>query len=312
MRIGGDGGSDGDHNDPKASAQDVRRSTAAILQQMATVAAPSASHPGTADPKDVLYAGSQAPNMMATATTKTKTASPDKVASAKRTLKERDVDHEGSIFDRDSFLSVEDLKVLQEAYEIAGVPEDSPDSVLEANDALRRAFLLSRVEGGIGFSSQQTQALMRKVLADRAALSGTGQNAADRAARLASDEADAEAALSEAEATFAKAEEDGDDELLATLMRVKRAKKMVLQKAKEERERELALEVASQAAWESSRPGFNGTASAEAGGAREVVTTLAVLQLPRRWRVVEARENCKVGVFFCSKLGRAGRPFVLQ
>lgn len=219
---------------------------------MTTVTDPNTTNTNTntaaADPKAAFFAGSQAPKTTTT-TTKTKTtASHDKVADAKRTTEEGGADHKASASDRDSFLSVEDLKVLREACEIAGVPADSPDSALEASEALRRAFLLSRAEGGIGFSSAQRQAFMRKVLADRAALSGAGQEAADKAARLASDEADAEAALSEVEATLAKAEEDEDDQLLATLMLVKRAKKRALEKAKEERERELALEVASQAA----------------------------------------------------------------
>lgn len=252
MRIGGDSGGSGDQNDQKASVQDVRRSAAAILQQMTTATAPNTNHVAAANSTAAVYAGSQAPKITTTTTTtttKTKTtASPSNVVGAKRTMKKRDADHEINASDRNSFLSVEDLKVLQEACEVAGVPMDSPDGMLEASEDLRRALLLSRTEGGIGFSSPQRQAFMQKVLADRAALSGARQEAADTAARLASDEADAEAALTEAEAALAKAEEDEDDELLATLMRIKRAKKRALQKAKEERERELALEVATQAA----------------------------------------------------------------
>ncbi len=245
---GGGGGGSGDHNDDqKASVQDVRRSTAAIFKQMTTAAGPNTTNTAAADPKAAFFAGSQGRKTTTTTTTKT-TASQDKETGAKSTAEEGDADHEASASDRDSFLSAEELNVLREACEIAGVPADSPDSALEASEALRRAFLLPRAEGGIGFSSAQRQAFMRKVLADRAALSGAGQETADKAARLASDEADAGAALSEVEATLAKAAEDEDDELLATLMRVKRAKKRALEKAKEERERELALEVASQAA----------------------------------------------------------------
>lgn len=251
LRIDGEGGNSGDHNDQRASAEDIRRSTAAILQQMAKVSDPTAGPIAPPAPKAAFFAGSQAPK---TTVTKTETAaatavSPDKVAGAKRTVEERDAYHEeGSVPGGDSFLSVEDFKVLRGACEIAGVPADSPDSVLEASEALRRAFLLARAEGGAGLSPQRAEAFMRKVLADRAALSGAGQEAADKAARLASDEADAEAALAEAEATLAKAEGSGDDQLLATLMQVKRAKARAAQKAKEERERELALEAASQAA----------------------------------------------------------------
>lgn len=243
---GGGGGSSGDSIDQKASAQDVRRSAAAILQQMGRVSGAGASVSAATAPEAAFFAANQTvPEAPITTTTTTKTASPEKVAGGKRTVEERDED---SVSGRDSFLSVEDLQVLRKACEVAGVPADSPVGVLEASEALGQAFLLSRAEGGVGFSSHQTRAFMRKVAADRAALSGAGQEAADAAARLASDEADAETALTEAEAALAKAEEDGSGELRATLMRAKRAKERALQKAKEERERKLALEAASQAA----------------------------------------------------------------
>ncbi|CAN0427489.1 unnamed protein product, partial [Hapterophycus canaliculatus] len=56
-------------------------------------------------------------------------------------------------------------------------------------------------------------------------------------------------ALAEAAEAVAKEREaGGDDELLAMLMRAKRAKEAALKKAKEKRERKLALEAAAQAA----------------------------------------------------------------
>lgn len=242
---GGGGGGSGDHDDETASVEDIRRSTAAILKQMSKVsggannanvsaaAAATAASPGAAFSTESLKA-CEAPK----ATIQTsKMLSAEKVAGTKRTAEERDADPDDNEPKENPFLSVEDLNLLREACEIAGIDLDSPDIELETNEPLRRDFLLSRAEGGLGFSSQQTQAFIRKVVADRAALSRLVQEGADTAAKLAADEADADRALAEAEEAAAKEGRSENDEVLAMLRR-----------AKEELERKLASEAASQAA----------------------------------------------------------------
>lgn len=236
MRIGGrSGGDDGDYE--KASVEDIRRSAAAILKQMTkgtgandaneTAAAAAAAAPRAA------FSTHQPPKTTVATTTTTSV----KVDGTKHTLEERDGDPDNHSSECSPFLSVEDLNILREACEIAGIAADSPDIDLENDGPLHRAFLLSRAEGGIGFSSQQAQAFIRKVGADRSALACLGQEGADTAAKLAADEAEARRALAEAEEAAANEGGGKDEELLAMLKRVK-----------EEKERKLALEAASQAA----------------------------------------------------------------
>lgn len=255
MRIGDAGGSGGrsDGGDAdiseKASVEDIRRSTAAILKQMTKVsgandAKETAAAAAAAAPRGAFFTGPltapEAPKTtVPTTTTTTTTTSAEKVAGTKGTVEERDgePDNSNNASGCGPFLSVEDLKTLREAYEIAGIAADSPDIDPENDGPLRCAFLLSRAEGGIGFSSQQTQAFIRKVVADRVALVRLGQEGADAAAKLADDEADARRALVEAEEAVAKEGGGENEELLAMLKRAKEAK-----------ERKLALEAASQAA----------------------------------------------------------------
>lgn len=239
MRIGdadGVGGSSGDHDDEKASAEDIRRSTAAIIKQMTKISGATNANKTVAvtAPRAVFSTDSLTARKTPTTTTAVST---EKVAGTKRTVEERDGDLDNNVSGRNSFLSVEDLSLLQEACDIAGIAADSPDNDLETSEPLRRTFLLPRAEGGIGFSSHQMQDFIQKVVADRAALSLLGQEGADAAARLAADDADAHRALAEAEEAATKEGGSENETLLAMLRR-----------AKEEKERKLALEAASQAA----------------------------------------------------------------
>lgn len=252
-----------DQNDHRASVADIRRSAAAILKQMTRVAPSNATDVAAAAavvPEAAFCTGDQTPRKppkQATRTMTTTAASPDKVSGAKRTAKERDItseeDEENVSSGPEAFLSVEDIYVLHEACEIAGIPVDSPDLGDDANpeveEGLRQVLLLARAEGGMGFPAERAQAFLRKLVSDRAALSLLGQQAADTDAKLASDEVHVEAAVALAERAVAEEQaSSGDGELLAALMRAKRAKEAALQKAKEERERKLALEKAAQAA----------------------------------------------------------------
>ncbi|CAM9651536.1 unnamed protein product, partial [Hapterophycus canaliculatus] len=202
----------GDQADQRASAEDIRRSAAAILHQMTRVAHNRATDIAAATvPEAAFCTGDRTAQKPPKQTTTTKTttagkgASPKKASGAKRTAKERDDnngdDRESIPSGLDPFLSMEDLYVLREACEIAGVPADSPDlrddDNTEVEERLRRVFLLPRVEGGIGLSPDRAQAFLRKLRRDRAALSLLGREAADTEAKLASDEAQAEGALAE-------------------------------------------------------------------------------------------------------------------
>lgn len=238
-----------EQNDQRASVSDIHRSTAAILQQMTRVTGASAAGIAAAIPKASFCAGDQTARKAPKKTTTTVTAAlPEKRSGVKPAAKAREETNRP-----ETFLSVEDLYVLQEACEIAGIPVDSPDLGDEANteveEGLRRALVLHRAEGGLGFAPEQAQGFLRKLVSDRAALVRLGREAADTEVKLASDEAHAERVLAEAADAVAKEKEAGGDaELLATLMRVKRAKEAALKKAKEEKERKLALEAAAQAA----------------------------------------------------------------
>ena len=247
MRIVVDGGGrSGRHHDQRASVEDIRMSTTALLQQMKSVG--NSSDPRAVDPSETLSTGSQTARKEPMSTPKMKTTTTKSTASPENVVGTTWPTEEDAGGLHDCFLSVEELKVLQQACEIAGVPADSPDSVLQASEALHSAFQLSASEGGVGFSPHEAQAFMRKVAVDRAGLSRVGREAAETEAKLCSDEADAKSQLEEAEAALSLEEKDGDGTLLDTLMRVKHVKARALQKAKEERERKMALEAASQAA----------------------------------------------------------------
>lgn len=246
MDDGGGGEDDGGgNNDHRASVEDIRRSATAVLQQMTRVAGgtninASSAAAGAAAPEAAFCTGNP-PVRQAPQTTTTK------VAGTKRTAEERDdlgTDHEEG---GDPFLSVEDIYVLQEACEVAEIPPDSPGlDDGEVSERLRRALVLPRAEGGIGLSPQQARAFLRKLATDRAGLSLLLREEAGAAARPV---AEAEEALAEAEAALQEAGgDDEDEELLATLARVRRAKEAALKKAREEKERQLAVEAASRAA----------------------------------------------------------------
>lgn len=250
MRMGDDGsvGQDngGGNDDHRASVEDIRRSATAVLQQMARVVdtttnTNTAAAAAAAVPEAAFSTGNP-PVRQAPQTTNAK-----KVTGTKRTAEERDdtdTDHEENV---DPFLSVEDIYVLQEACEVAGIPPDSPDlGDGEVGERLRRALVLPRAEQGIGLSPQQARAFLRKLATDRAGLSRLRREEAGAAARPV---AEAEGALAEAEAALREAgDDDEDEELLATLARVRRAKEAALKKAREEKERQLAVETASRAA----------------------------------------------------------------
>lgn len=232
----------GDHRDARALAEDIRRAIKSALQQMTK--AVEANGNAAVDVNNMAFStGSERAPGAPTITTRTTTnASGEAVAKTHRTAEGRGVDH-------DPFLSIADLELLHEMCKIARIDVDSPNSVLQGSEDLRKALELSLAEGGAGFCRQEARAFMRKVASDRAGLDRLEQEAAETAARLASDEIKAETELADAEAELTKQEEqDGDEELLNKLMRAKRLKELALRKAREQRERELAVEKASQAA----------------------------------------------------------------
>lgn len=122
--------------------------------------------------------------------------------------------------DNEPFLCVEDIYILREACEIAGLPSDSPDLFnlgenIEVHEALRSTLVLARAEGGIGFSPQQAQTFLRKLAADRAALSRLKHEAKVAGEKRASDLARAEHAVAEVDEMVAQAaKKDEDQELL--------------------------------------------------------------------------------------------------
>ncbi|CAN0480329.1 unnamed protein product, partial [Ectocarpus sp. 12 AP-2014] len=176
MRMGDDGSvrkdNGGGNDDHRASVEDIRRSATAVLQQMARVAGTTTNtNPAAAAaavPEAALCTGNP-PVRQAPQTTTAR-----KVAGSNRTAEERDdtvtdTDHEEDV---DPFLSVEDIYVLQEACEVAGITPDSPDlGDGEVGERLRRALVLARAERGIGLSPQQARAFLRKLATDRAGLS---------------------------------------------------------------------------------------------------------------------------------------------
>lgn len=238
----GGSGKSGDRGDARASAEDIRRATAAVLQQITRVG--QARVNTTIDTNAAFSSGSQkAPKAPSTTTRATTVASRGTTQDAHRTA-------EASGGEHDPFLSMNDLQVLHKACTTAGIDVDSsPISELQDSAALQNALGLSPPQGGAGLSPQDAQTFVRRVAVDRAALNRVVQEAAETEARLASDEAEAKAQLHEAEAELSKEEEeDGDKKLLDKLRLAKRAKELLLQEAREKRERELALERASQAA----------------------------------------------------------------
>lgn len=274
-RIGGEGGDKSGRrargrSDPRASVDDVRRSAAAVLAQMAdntgdTLTVQGAN--GSASPAAPFGSASSeavrdAPKTRVTTTTTTATSRPEQIAHDKPSM-ERGEGHEDSeewsdadeeLSDPDPFLDEKDRQTLQRACGIAGIPDDSPklSQDIEDNEDLRRALLLPSVNGGVGLSAEQAQAFLQRVGTDRAALSRLGKEALDVTVKHASNEADAKRAVEEAGAELDKAEKSSsegfDDDLLTVLMLAKRAKEEALRKLEEQRRVELAKEAAAQTA----------------------------------------------------------------
>lgn len=232
---------DDQHGDVRALAEDIRLATSAVLKQMTGTGEAKVNAVRNVPPAFAFDTASptapKAPNMTTRTTTVEDTAT-DAISTVENGCRPQPL------------LSIDEFNVLQEMCKVAGVDGDSPPSVLQDSENLRNAFQLSPSEGGAGFSRQEAETFMRKVVADRAAaLDHIGQEARDTSTRLDSAEAEARAQLDEAEAELSKKKEEGvDRELLNKLLRLKHIKELAVCKAREERERELALEKAAQAA----------------------------------------------------------------
>lgn len=243
-----------DENDQRASIDDIRRSAAAILQQMTKVKT-SPRFMGASEP-------SSAPATAFSTSTSTARESPKPMVTmrsmtAEKTRREIE-EHEGDGDDdgldgEDLFLSDEDRETLLEACNIAGIPTDSPDLGSGGNagvhESLRRALALPRAVGGNGFSASESESFLRRVATDRAALSSLVRTGSEASVAGDPDVADAERELEDAEDEANAADERGDDgDLLALLLLAKRAKEEALRRAKEEMERKKALELAARVA----------------------------------------------------------------
>lgn len=264
MRVGtgGIGGRTHRPSDPRASVDDVRRSVAATLAQMAdsvgkdTLTAERALGDGVAPVASfgtVSEAPRTAPPKM-NVSTATATSPPEGMVNDQPSAEkaEGEEDDDESSGDPDLFLDEAERDVLQKACEIVGIPDDSPQlgEDVEENEDLRRALLLPPPDGGLGFSPDQAQAFLQRVGTDRAAMLHTAKEILDAEARRDSCEADAKREVEEAGAEFDEAASSGevDDDLLALLMLAKRAKEEALKKLEEQRRVELAKEAAAQTA----------------------------------------------------------------
>lgn len=251
MRASDGGGNQaGDQGHHHASTDDIRRAAVAILQQMTKVDASPISTGANSTPPAPAAAFSTSTST-ARETAKPK-ATASTVALRKRPRKvEEDESDENRSDAEGPFLSNEDRETLLEACNIAGIPTDSPDlggGNAECNEGLRRALILPGAESGIGFSAAESESFLRRVAADRAALSRLGRTDSEGGVEDESDVADAERELQDAEAEAKTAGAKGDDDLLALLLLAKRAKEEAVRRAKEEMERRKVLELTAQTA----------------------------------------------------------------
>lgn len=247
MRIDQDGNAERDIEDSRALAEDIRRSVAVVLTQLTGKTSGAGTrlskdrHSRKAPHKEAFSATSseQAPRKAPTSTV-TQTKQSRNADGEKCELHE----HRGEL-KTDPSLSEEDRKALDEACKIAGISVDSPELSRnpEDNENLQRVLVLPRAEGGMAMSPDEAKTLLRKVVADRMAFQLEPPHSTN-----ARDIGPAERAAEEAEVNVKKALSGGDEELLKHLMSVKRARDEILRKAKEERERQLAMERAAQEA----------------------------------------------------------------
>lgn len=245
MRMNQDGNAERHAIDnSQALEEDIRRSAAVVLNQLTA----RTSGAGTSLAKDSREATSKAAFSTTSSERVPRKAPTLTVNTTKQTRNEdaeecKQHEHHGES-KADSSLSEEDRKALDKACKIAGISVDSPELSRnpEDNEDLQRALLHPRAEGGMAMSPHEAKTLLRKVVADRMAF----QLEPPHADNLV-DIGPAERAAAEAEANVKKALSGGDEELLKHLMSVKRARDEMLMKAKEERERQLAMERAAQA-----------------------------------------------------------------
>lgn len=237
--------------DPRASANDIRCSTTAVLRQMSRVSKNASAHAIGAHTRNQPVAFSSSdqsapPPPKTTVSRVTTTESGDK--------HEKDEDNVGEVGMPDvpnnsanDFLSATDLKTLAMAMSIAGIAEDSPD-INSSNPDLRRALLLPLAAGGVGLSVEATESLLQGVSADRRALARAKHEESkidkENVSRVNKVESEA---VGTAEAVATAIEKGADKETIHLLEALKRAKEEALKKAKEERERRLAFERAVQA-----------------------------------------------------------------
>eukprot|EP00903_Cladosiphon_okamuranus_P022101 g20323.t1 len=236
-RLGTDGGDgrSGEHNDERASAEDIRQVTSDVVAQLSRVGKPrinTATEAGAA----AFSTGIQAARDGLAKTTTKVISSPEKKATETASTEE------GNGAEDDPFLSTRERNILEQMCEVAGVDSDSPYTLLHSSEDLRNAFEQA------GFPPPATQASMQKVAVDREALDRIGQEAAEAAARLAPDEGEVSAQMDEAEEELVEEGKDSVWELLDVVNQSKLVKELALQEAKEEKERKLALERASQEA----------------------------------------------------------------
>lgn len=247
-----EGGGKG-QSDPRASVNDIRRSTAGVLQQMSrvsrTASGQATNTPTRNQPAAFSTSGQLAlpPPTSKTTTSTVMTAEPEENNKDAEKVEEPEIP-DVSNHSTDDFLSATDLKTLTTAMSIAEIAEDSPD-INVSNPDLRRALLLPRAAGGIDLSPKETESFLRRVSTDRAALARAGREGpkVDEAnvSRINTVEREV---VDTAEAVTTAIENGADKETIDLLEALKRAKEEALKKAKEERERQQALERAAQAA----------------------------------------------------------------
>lgn len=243
--------------DPRASAADVRRSTAAVLQQMSRVArvsSASASVSRAREPPVAVSSNNQSarppPETTSVVTVKTEEKQDGHWQDVNDIvqMETKEILDTPSFDTDDGFFSAADRQTLRAALSIADIAEDSPD-INGGNSDLRRVLLLPQEAGGIGLSEEEADTFMRGVDADREALKRALVEATEvekeeeaRMDAMKNETSDA------AEAITTAVESGVDQETLKLLEALQRAKEEALKKAREEMERRQALERAAQAA----------------------------------------------------------------